>query len=156
MSDSSYRGASSPHTFATAQDNALKTVCDLATIVTCACQLAYDRPGAGSDGTYEAAFAAAMVVVLVACILAVLVKICRLMVHGDTHSSWAHTVLAFVDATPSYHPVADTNEAESKSTYLHDLQRAMRKFCAVGVASARDQVQSRAHDVNPFFRSGNA
>ena len=97
-----------------------------------------------------------MVVVLVACALAVLVKVCRLMVHGDTHSSWAHTVLAFVDATPSYHPVAGTNEAESKSTYLHDLQLAMRRFCAVGVASARDQVQSRAHDVNWFFRSGNA
>ena len=71
------------------QDNVLKTACDLVIVMVCALELAYTSAG-GKDGTsadrYTVFFAVAMVGVLASCAFALVVKICRLMVHtGSTN-----------------------------------------------------------------------
>ena len=122
--------------FATAmrQDNALKTVCDLATIVTCACQLAHGWAVGGL--VYEVAFMVAMVVVLISCTLAVIVKVCRLMVHTAPLLCWPYAVLKLVDGTRG---LASPGRVDTAPAHMQEEQLALSKYCAMGVVSAREE-----------------
>ena len=75
------------------QDNVLKTACDLVIVMVCALELAYTSAGGkdgASAGRYTVFFAVAMVGVLASCAFALVVKICRLMVHTGSTSCVPH------------------------------------------------------------------
>ena len=75
------------------QDNVLKTACDLVIVMVCALELAYTSAGGkdgDSAGSYTVFFAVAMVGVLASCAFALVVKICRLMVHTGSTSCAPH------------------------------------------------------------------
>ena len=118
------------------QDNVLKTVCDLATIVVCACELGYGWALPDGKGKYEAVFGMAMVGVLVSCVLAVGVKVCRLMVHMGIAHSAPRAVLALVDDTPSRARPEGTGTVPA---HLQKEHRAMHKYRAMGVVSADEE-----------------
>ena len=70
-------------------DNVLKTACDLVIVMVCALELAYTSAGGkdgASAGRYTVFFAVAMVGVLASCAFALVVKICRLVVHTGSTS----------------------------------------------------------------------
>ena len=62
----------------------LKTVCDVVIIVVCVCELGYHWLDAVAKGKYAMMFAVAMACVLASCVLALGVKVCRMMVHAGS------------------------------------------------------------------------
>ena len=122
------------------QDNMLKTVCDVVIIVVCACELAYQYQLAVDDGVakgrYAAIFAMTMACVLASCALALGVKVCRMMVHAGSTHRMPHAVLAYMDGTPDLGARGGSNAAPE---HLQEEQRAMAKFCAIGVVSEAEE-----------------
>ena len=118
----------------------LKTVCDVVIVVVCACELAYQYQLAVDDAAakdrYAVVFTAAMACVLASCALALGVKVCRMMVHTGSTCRMPHAVLAFVDGTLD---LAAPDGSNAALEHLREEQRAMAKYCAIGVVSEAEE-----------------
>ena len=102
----------------------------------CTCELAYHWVDGAAKAKYAVIFAAAMVCVLASCTLALGVKVCRMMVHAGSTCRMPHAVLACVDGAPDLGARGGSNSAPE---HLQEEQRAMAKYCAIGVLDAREE-----------------
>ena len=124
-----------------AEDNNLKIVCDFITIIVCACELSHGRDSlaaAQSSGAnaYTIYFDVAMAFVAVCCVLAIAVKMCRLMVHMGRGAGCASRVLDLVGGVVHGNDPPDDLRAEYE---------AIRKYRALGALSKHEEQLLRKH-----------
>ena len=114
-----------------AEDNNLKIVCDFITIIVCACELSHGWAAQSSGANaYTIYFDVAMAFVAVCCVLAIAVKMCRLMVHMGRGAGCASRVLDLVGGVLHGNDPPDDLRAEYE---------AMRKYRALGALSKHEE-----------------
>ena len=122
------------------EDNVLKMACDLAIVMACACELAVHW-GSTNESTDDANYFMAMVwLVALLCVLAVFVKVCRVLFQLYDTLRFAQVVLNIVDGAGH-----SSSRAEIVPKGLEEEFHAIHKYRAVGVASERHQGLLRAY-----------